>query len=170
MDSWSKGDYSQLIREASMVVEKLPVVILPSGRVPGRVLLVLPILEAAAAAEQRWDREKSSSSEGFEGRSKYMPKGGIGGASGGPGAPPARPRGVPPGQAAWSPCGSPPALLWPHGSFWNADFLYNFSGFFLAVLVMWKPEIQKQQKTETGTGVHWVNRLVQIWSKVYGSV
>ena len=41
-----------------MVVEKLPVVILPSGRVPGRVLLVLPILEAAAAAEQRWDREK----------------------------------------------------------------------------------------------------------------
>ena len=38
---------------ASMVVEKLLVVILPSGRVPGRVLLVLPILEAAAAAEQR---------------------------------------------------------------------------------------------------------------------
>ena len=52
MDSWSKGDYSQLIREASMVVEKLTVVILPSGRVPGRVLLVLHILEAAAA-EQR---------------------------------------------------------------------------------------------------------------------
>ena len=48
-----------------MVVEKLPVVILPSGRVPGRVLLVLPILEAAAAAEQRWDREKSSYFEGF---------------------------------------------------------------------------------------------------------
>ena len=53
MDSWSKGDYSQLTREASMVVERLPVVILPSGRVPGRVLLVLPILGAAAAAEQR---------------------------------------------------------------------------------------------------------------------
>ena len=52
MDPWSKGDYSQLIREASMVVEKLPVVILPPGRVPGRVLLVLPILEAAAT-EQR---------------------------------------------------------------------------------------------------------------------
>ena len=74
MDSWSKGDYSQLIREASMVVEKLPVVILPSGRVPGRVLLVLPILEAAAAAEQRWDREKKSSSEGFGESFKYMPK------------------------------------------------------------------------------------------------
>src|SRR6187399_1745602 len=101
MDSWSKGDYSRVIREASMVVEKLPVVILPSGRVPGRVLLVLPILEAAAAAEQRWDREKSSCSEGFGGRFKYMPKGSIGEASGGPGAPP-------PGAAqggAWSPGG-----------------------------------------------------------------
>src|SRR6187399_3384922 len=29
----------------------------------------------------------------------------------------------------------PPAVLRAHGSFWNADFLYNFSGFFLAVLV-----------------------------------
>ena len=74
MDSWSKGDYSRVIREASMVVEKLPVVILPSGRVPGRVLLVLPILEAAAAAEQRWDREKKARAEGYGGPCKYMPK------------------------------------------------------------------------------------------------
>ena len=88
-----------------MVVEKLPVVILPSGRVPGRVLLVLPILEAAAAAEQRRDREKSAASEGFEGRSKYMPKGGISGGSGGPGAPPARPGGR--HQGAWRPGGPP---------------------------------------------------------------
>ena len=57
MDSWSKGDYSQLIREASMVVEKLPVVILPSGRVPGRVLLVLPILEAY---EHKYKRGRSN--------------------------------------------------------------------------------------------------------------
>src|SRR6187399_1140449 len=103
MDSWSKGDYSRVIREASMVVEKLPVVILPSGRVPGRVLLVLPILEAAAAAEQRWDREKSSCSEGFGGRFKYIPKGGIGEASGGPRSPPAWPRGGGRRQGAWSP-------------------------------------------------------------------
>ena len=82
-----------------MVVEKLPVVILPSGRVLGRVLLVLPILEAAAAAEQRWDREKSSCSEGFGGRFKYMPKGSIGEASGGPGAP----RRGPGGRAARAP-------------------------------------------------------------------
>jgi len=46
MDPWSKGDYSRLIREALMVVERLPEVIPPSGRVPGRGLLMLPILEA----------------------------------------------------------------------------------------------------------------------------
>ena len=113
-----------------MVVEKLPVVILPSGRVPGRVLLVLPILEAAAAAEQKWDHEKSSCSDGFGGRFKYMPKGSIGEASGGPGAPLAWPRGG--RQGARSPGGAPPAALQTHGSFRNADFLYNFSGFFLA--------------------------------------
>ena len=57
-----------------MVVEKLPVVILPSGRVPGRVLMVLPILEVAVAAEQRWDREKKSCFEGYGEPFKYMPK------------------------------------------------------------------------------------------------
>src|SRR6187401_755373 len=126
MDSWSKGDYSRVIREASMVVEKLPVVILPSGRMPGRVLLVLPILEAAAAAEQRWDREKSSSSEGFGGPFKYMPKKGIGGASGGPGAPPPQRGpggGAPPGcLEPWCP---PQAALRTQCCFRNADFLYN---------------------------------------------
>ena len=93
-----------------MVVERLPVVILPSGRVPGRVLLVLPILEAAAAAEQRWDREKSSCSEGFGGRFKYMPKGGTGEASGGPGAPSRRGPGGARRQGAWSPGAPPPRL------------------------------------------------------------
>src|SRR3954471_8877212 len=33
MDPWSKVDYSRFIREASMVVEKLPEVIPPSGSV-----------------------------------------------------------------------------------------------------------------------------------------
>src|SRR4051812_43377412 len=41
MDPWSKVDYSRIIREASMVEEKLPEVNPPSGRVPGRGLLVL---------------------------------------------------------------------------------------------------------------------------------
>ena len=91
-----------------MVVEKLPVVILPSGRVPGRVLLVLPILEAAAAAEQRWDREKKSCFEGFGGPSKYMPKGGTGRASGAQ-APPRRGPGGARRHGAWGP-GGPPRL------------------------------------------------------------
>src|SRR3954467_14182109 len=87
MDPWSKGDYSHIIRAASRVVEKLPVVILPSGRVPGRVLLALPILEA----RRRWNRDeiskKGSRLEGFGTRYKYRPKGGISGDLGGPGAP-----------------------------------------------------------------------------------
>src|SRR6187399_909353 len=125
MDPWSKGDYSQLIREAPMVVERLPVVILPSGRVPGRVLLVLPISEA----RRRWNRDeiakKGSVLEGFGTRCKYMPKGGISGGLGAPGAPPpgaARREAAPPGRLEpwWPPSG----LLRPCGSFRNADFLY----------------------------------------------
>ena len=117
-----------------MVVEKLPVVVLPSGRVPGRVLLVLPILEARRQRNIDEIAKKGSRLEGFGRRFKYMPKGGIGGASGGPGAPSARPGG---GGAARAPGAlvAPPAALRTHGSFRNADFLYNFSGFFLAVLV-----------------------------------
>src|SRR3954469_23741513 len=122
MDPWSKGDYSQLIREASMVVERLPVVILPSGRVPGRVLLVLPILEARRRRNRDEIAKKGSVLEGFGTRVKYIPKGGISGGLGGPGGPR---RGQEGGrhQGAWSPGGPPPALLRPCGSFRNADFL-----------------------------------------------
>ena len=154
MDPWSKGDYSRFIREASMVVEKLLVVVLPSGRVSGRVLLVLPILEARRRRNRDEIAKKGSVLEGFRTRVKYMPKGGISEGLGGPGAPPARPGGGSRHQGAWSPGGPPPALLWPHGSFRNADFLYIFPGIFLAIYVMGKTEIQKQQKTETGTRVH----------------
>src|SRR3954464_1345994 len=93
MDPWSKGDYSRIIREASMVVEKVPVAILPSGRVPGRVLLALPILEAWRRRNRDAIVEKGSRPEGFETCFKYTPKGGVGRFQGGPGAPPARPRG-----------------------------------------------------------------------------
>src|SRR3954468_16474780 len=93
MDPWSKGDYSRIIREASMVVEKVPVVILPSGRVPERVLLVLPILEARRRRNRDEIAKKGSPLEGFGTRYKYRPKGGISGGLGGPGAPPARPGG-----------------------------------------------------------------------------
>ena len=116
-----------------MVVERLPVVILPSGRVPGRVLLVLQILEA----RRRWNRDeiakKGSVLEGFGTRCKYMPKGGTSGGMGGPGGL-ARRLGVgPPPLGAWSPSGPPLALIWPHGSYWSADFLYIFLGIFLAI-------------------------------------
>src|SRR3954470_23601188 len=87
MDPWSKGDYSRIIREASMVVEKVPVVILPSGRVPGRVLLALPVLEARRRRNRDAIVEKGSRPEGFETCFKYRPKGGVGRPLGGPGAP-----------------------------------------------------------------------------------
>ena len=51
----------------------------------------------------------------------------------------------------------------------NIVTLSYFSGIFGTLLIVEKPEIQKQQKTRTGTRVHWVNLLVQIWSKVYES-
>src|SRR3954471_8637430 len=93
MDPWSKGDYSCIIREASMVVEKVPVVILPSGRVPGRVPLALPILEAWRRRNRDAIVEKGSRPEGFETCFKYTPKGGVGRPQGGPGAPPGAGRG-----------------------------------------------------------------------------
>src|SRR3954468_6947948 len=101
MDPWSKGDYSRIIREASMVVEKVPVVILPSGRVPGRVLLALPILEARRRRNRDAIMEKGSRPEGFETCFKYTTKGGGGTAQGGPGAPRGRLGGggaAPPGR------------------------------------------------------------------------
>src|SRR3954463_8826078 len=96
MDPWSKGDYSRIIREASMVVEKLPVVILPSGRVPGRVLLALPILEARRRRNRDEIAKKGSPLEGFGACVKNRPKGGVRGDLGFLGAPPpARPGGGP---------------------------------------------------------------------------
>jgi len=113
-----------------MVVEKLPVVILPSGRVPGRVLLVLPILEARRRRNRDEIAKKGSVLEGFSMRAKYMPKGVTKGGEGGPGAPSpgAARRG-----AAWAAPGSPLAPLPARGSFWSADFLYIFPGIFLAI-------------------------------------
>src|SRR4051812_49657937 len=109
MDPWSKGDYSRIVREASMVVEKVPVVILPSGRVPGRVLLALPILEARRRRNRDEIAKKGSRLEGFETCFKYRPKGDVRGHLGGPGAPPppAAPGGGPPPRRP-PPPGAPP--------------------------------------------------------------
>src|SRR4051812_30478309 len=45
MDPWSKVDYSRHIREASMLMEGLPEVVPPSGRVLGQRLLEALILK-----------------------------------------------------------------------------------------------------------------------------
>src|SRR3954468_10398249 len=47
-----------------------------------------------------------------------------------------------------------PSFLGDSGSFRGADFLYNFSGIYGALLMAEKPKIQKQQKTGTGNWVH----------------
>src|ERR1041385_5787607 len=90
MDPWSKVDYSRFIREASMVVEKLPEVVPPSGRVPGRVLLVLPILEARRRRNRGEIAKKGSHHGGFTLRGLYGRRGAARGATRGPGGPLAR--------------------------------------------------------------------------------
>src|SRR4051812_34143433 len=105
MDPWSKVDYSRFIREASMVVEKLPEVIPPSGRVSGRGLMVLPILEARRRRNRGEIAKKGSVPEGFSSWGINRRKGA---ARGGPGAPGAPWRGQRWGRALWPP--GPPWL------------------------------------------------------------
>src|SRR3954467_6845665 len=109
MDPWSKVDYSRLIREASMVVEKLPEVNPPSGRVPERGLLVLPILEARRQRNRGEIAKKGSVPEGFSSRGINRRKGAARGGTGAPGTPLGTPRGL----AAPSGRLGPLAPLWP---------------------------------------------------------
>src|SRR3954470_23416145 len=169
MDPWSKGNYSRYIREASMAMDGLPEGVPPPGRVPGKLLQAGPILKRRRRGyigefvEKRYILGVSTLS------AKYRRRGC---------------RGDPPGsqEASWRGLGwgrarDPPGVLLvaplcclgDSGSFRAADFLSDFSGFFGALLMPEKPEIQKQQKTTTDSWVHWVNRLVQICSKVYES-
>ena len=101
MDSWYKGDYSRHIREASMMVEKLPEVNPPSDRVPGRGLLTLSVSEAL-----RWRNDGEIHDSGyifrvFRLRGKYRPKEGARGGGSHPkrsvGATRCHARGRPPG-------------------------------------------------------------------------
>ena len=110
MDPWSKGDYSQLIREASMVVEKLLVVVVPSGRVPGRVLLVLPILEARRR-RNRDEITKRVPSSRVSGRGVNICQRGASAETWGAQAPPRR--GQEGGRAPCAP-GALVAPLWPY--------------------------------------------------------
>src|SRR3954471_2528271 len=130
MDPWSKVDYSRFIREASMVVEKLPEVVPPSGRVPGRGLLVILILETRRRRNRGEIAKKGFVPEGFSSRGinrrRGQPEVGQGLQ-----APPWR--GLGGGRAGWPP--GPP--LGPHfgssGRFPYADFSYIFPGIFLAL-------------------------------------
>src|SRR3954471_19987639 len=110
-DPWSKGDYSRHIREASMAMDGLPKGVPPSGRVPGQLLLVAPILKR----RRRRYREENGNSRSILGVSfagtKYRPKGAPRGATGQPGGCPARPRGPCQGPS-WGPGGSTPFHPW----------------------------------------------------------
>src|SRR3954462_9979675 len=110
-DPWSKGNYSRYIREASMVERRLPEVGPPSGRVPGRGLLVLPMSEARRRRNRGEIAKKGSSSEGFSSRRIYRRRG----AARGPGGPLAWPDPGARHQGPWASGGgplAPPRFIW----------------------------------------------------------
>src|SRR4051812_8634275 len=100
MDPWSKVDYSRVIREASMAMEKLSELDPPSDRVPGQALLAEPILNGGGGIERR------SGKGGI-----YRKKGEARRATRGPGGPLARPPPRERHQGAWAPGGGPLAPL-----------------------------------------------------------
>src|SRR4051794_20351254 len=77
MDPWSKGDYSRHIREALMVVEKLPEINPLSGRVPGQGLLMTPISESRRRRNSGENRVTEGLPRVFTPRAKYRRKGGT---------------------------------------------------------------------------------------------
>ncbi|KAI4996946.1 hypothetical protein ZWY2020_052288 [Hordeum vulgare] len=96
-----------------MVVEKLPEVNPPSGRVPGRGLLALPISEALRQWNGGEIRDSGSDDRVLCRRDKYRPKEGTRGGGPHPGGLVARPGGGPHRVAAWVSPGSPLAHLDP---------------------------------------------------------
>src|SRR4051812_43413479 len=114
MDPWSKVDYSRLIREASMAMEKLPEMNPPSDRVPGQGLLAALILKRRRRRNREEIAKKGYVLEGFGSRCKYRPKGGKGvyeGVQASP-PPPDGPHPWPQYQGAWAHGGPSPVLLW----------------------------------------------------------
>src|SRR3954462_613247 len=94
-----------------MVVEKLPEVVPPSRRVPGRGLLVHPILEAQRRRKRGDIAKKGSVTEGFSSRGINRRKG-QSEVGQGLQAPPLARTGVGPRPlAAWGPSSSPLAPL-----------------------------------------------------------
>src|SRR4051794_11125869 len=101
MDPWSKGDYSRHIREASMVVEKLPEINPPSGRVSGRGLMALSIFRARRQRNREVFHDAGFSSRVSWTRGKNRAQGGTRGGAHLPGALVARPAVGPCHQGAW---------------------------------------------------------------------
>src|ERR1041385_2185293 len=110
-----------------MVERRLPEVGPPSGRVPGRGLLVLPISEARRRRNRGEIVKKGYVLEGFSSRRIYRRRGAARGPTRGPGAPW---RGQALGRATRAP-GPLVVALWLHsgssGRFLCADFLSDFS-------------------------------------------
>src|ERR1041385_130455 len=127
-----------------MVERRLLEVGPPSGRMPGRGLLVLPISEA----RRRWNRgeiaKKGSVLEDFSSRRIYRRRGTARGPTRGLGAPPgaARPWGAPTGRLGpwWWPSG--PTEVLPEGSS-ALIFLSDFFRIFGALFIWGKTEIEK---------------------------
>src|SRR4051812_11049833 len=125
-----------------MAMDGLPEGVPPSGRVPRQLLLAAPILKRRRRRYREENRNRRLILGVSSAGTKYRPRGAPRGATGQPGGCPARPRG-----GARDPFGVPvgplPSFLGDSGSFRYADFLYNFSGIFGALLMAGKPEIQK---------------------------
>src|ERR1041385_7852165 len=144
MDPWSKGDYSRHIREVSMAMDGLPEGVPPPDRVPGQLLQAAPILKRRRRRYRGEVVEKRSILGVSTSRAKYRRRGCQGDP---PGSQEASWRGL-----GWGRARDPPGLLLvaplrclgDSGSFRVADFLSDFSGFFGALLMAGKPEIQKQ--------------------------
>src|SRR4051812_8224549 len=84
-----------------MVVEKLPEVNRPSGRVPGQVRWAVSILESPRRRNRGGDRKKRCLPSVSDTRGKYRPKGGTRRWTHPPGALLARPGGGSRQVAAW---------------------------------------------------------------------
>src|ERR1043165_2340542 len=102
-----------------------------------------PDLETAAAVVQRRVRDSQINIRRFPPRGLNIGGGGSRGPTSQSGGSLARPRVGPRQLPSWLAGGGPPSLSWFFGKLPDTDFLSDFSGFFGALLIAGKPEIQK---------------------------